>query len=119
MVILTDKVFDLAYSPLMLDFEPSSTNLRDTNRRLNRVATLDGGVVLDDAGYSDGDRSVTITIYAPTQAEQAALQGMIEGGGTQRLATHDGVFEGGIERLTQYAGSSIGIDFLVSSKISE
>jgi len=37
----------------------------ETRRRVNRVATLDGGVVLNDRGYSEGDRTIEVR-WTPT-----------------------------------------------------
>ena len=118
MVIITSRLFDAEHSPLVLHEIPGSSNLRSTTRRLNRTATLDGGAVIDDAGYSDGDRTLTIALQQPTASVHASLQALIEGGGTQRVATRDGTFEGGISRVTEQNGQLLTVQFLVETKLS-
>jgi len=38
----------------------AATNLFDSSRRSSRTATVDGGAVLFDAGYSAADRTITL-----------------------------------------------------------
>lgn len=118
MVIITSRLFDAEHSPLVLHETPGSSNLRSTTRRLNRTATLDGGAVIDDAGYSDGDRTLTVALQEPSGHTYDALKAFIEGDGAQRIATRDGVFEGGILRITEQGGKLITFGFLVETKLS-
>lgn len=118
MIIITSKVFDAQYSPLVLHEIPGSSNTRSAARRLSRSATLDGGAVIDDAGFSDGDRTLTVALQEPSGHTYDALKAFIEGDGAQRIATRDGVFEGGILRITEQGGKLITFGFLVETKLS-
>lgn len=42
----------------------NETTPGETRRRVSRVATLDGGSVVNDAGFSDGDRTIDLA-WAP------------------------------------------------------
>lgn len=117
MVIVTSRLFDAAHSPLVLRETTGDSTLFDTERRLTRTATLDGGVALDDVGYSDGDRTLDLSIIGPPESTRDALQALMEADGVQRIATSDGVFEGGLERLTVKNGA-LTARFLVSEKLS-
>jgi hypothetical protein len=43
-----------------LDVEPSAVLDADRTRHITRVATLDGGAVFNDFGYSDSDRTIDL-----------------------------------------------------------
>jgi adenylylsulfate kinase-like enzyme len=49
-----------------------SQTVGDLRRRGNRVATLDGGAVINDAGFSDADRTFEIR-WSPTDEIRAAV----------------------------------------------
>ena len=118
MVIFTSRLFDATYSPLILQENQTESDLRTVTRRVSRTATLDGGVVMDDAGFSDGDRTITVVVASPPESVQASLVALIEADGLQRITTIDGVFEGSIETITAQDGGDMSITFLVSEKLS-
>lgn len=66
MIHITATTFDIdGY----VDFEPLPAQQSDTfERRVSRVATLDGGAAVSDRGYSDSDRTLTYT-YRPVSKE--------------------------------------------------
>jgi len=117
MVILTSRLFDVTYSPSVIDENPAGSDLHNTSRRLNRVQTLDEGAVIDDLGYADGDRSIKVVIAGPSIATTTALQGLMEADGIQRIATRDGVFEGGISQIV-FGRGEVSFRFLVETKLS-
>ena len=49
----------------------------DMRRRFNKVKTLDGGVAVNDGGFSHGDRSVTVT-FRQTEALDTTLKHIVE-----------------------------------------
>jgi len=65
-VHLSAKSFDLLGHLQIKVLEDSG--LAPMSRRLNRVATLDGGVVFNDGGFTHGDRDVVID-YKPVSRE--------------------------------------------------
>jgi len=54
-VVLSALTFD-PLGVVALDVDPAQV-FGDIRRRMNRVATLDGGAVFNDFGYSEADRS--------------------------------------------------------------
>ena len=50
----------------------------ETKRRVNRIATLDGGVVLNDFGYSDADRTLTLRWQPTSQAQHLAISQLVQ-----------------------------------------
>lgn len=117
MIILTSRLFDAAYSPVILFESPADSRIRDVERRIARSATLDGGAVIFDGGFSDGDRTIELQLRGPTEAQAAAVLALIEADGLQRLATQDGVFEGALDRVNLSAGA-LYARFLVQTKLS-
>jgi len=115
MVIFTSRLFDVTYSPLILH-EDRSSNLRGVERRVSRTKTLDGEVRIDDAGYSDGDRTISLRVRAPSKAQVAALQGLVAADGLQRLSTVDGLMEGAVEYVALNDGL-LNVRFLVRDRI--
>ena len=57
-VILSAQTFDLS-GHVALDCLPA-TNSGALSRRMNRVATLDGGAAFNDFGFSEGDRTIEL-----------------------------------------------------------
>lgn len=68
------------------------TDLGETRRRVNRVATLDGGAVVNDFGHSEADRTVTLEWQQEVPGLHEALERLVRLYGRLRLVTQDGVF---------------------------
>ena len=73
---LSSVTFD-PFGHVELDVLPSSA-ADDRRRRINRVATLDGGAVFSDAGFSHADRTITLRWMADDATQAAAVQRMAE-----------------------------------------
>lgn len=116
MIIISAPIYNLA-GTIVLQEDRSTADLRTVARRVSRTATLDGGAVLDDAGFSDGDRTLTFGLRQPTAALYAALEEFAELYSRVIIATQDGVFYGGIERVYQ-RGGQVRLSLLVESKLS-
>lgn len=69
--IITPADYWLGHPPL-LTLDPSS-NTRTVQRRLTRTATLDGGAVIADGGFSDADRTFTLVIRDLSRADGDTL----------------------------------------------
>lgn len=117
MVIFTSRLFDAAYSPLILNELASDSNTRSVERRVARSATLDGGAVIFDGGFSDGDRDLELQLRGPSASDTAALLALIQADGLQRCATVDGVFEGSLARVS-LRGDTLSARFLVRERLS-
>jgi hypothetical protein len=53
------------------------TTAGQTTRRVTRVATLDGGAAVNDAGAADADRTITLRWQARTPAQEAAVDRLV------------------------------------------
>jgi hypothetical protein len=94
----------------------SGQTLGETRRRMNRVATLDGGAVFNDAGFSEADRSIELR-WVPTGAEQLqTVARLVELYARVRLVTPQGVFLVAVERLTP--GAEAAISLLVVERLA-
>jgi len=64
----------LTFDPLgvvHIDALPTS-DAGETRRRMNRIATLDGGAVVNDFGYSEADRTIVLR-WRPMGPEREAI----------------------------------------------
>lgn len=107
----------LTYDPdgcLDLSFEKSSEGIDDRGRRVERVQTLDGGVVVVDGGMVHGDR--TFVLRARVSKEQKdALKYLVETYAELRCSTRDGLYRVACETLT-FTGNLATAKLLVMSK---
>jgi hypothetical protein len=69
-----------------------SSDVDTIDRRVNRVKTLDGGVVVNDGGFSHGDRTVRIAWKVTNAAQFSALQYLVQTYSQLRLSLRDGVY---------------------------
>lgn len=78
--------------------EDRDSRIRRYGRRVSRVATLDGGSVMNDSGYSDTDRILEIKATV-TEAQADNLEYMIQTYSRLNVSTPDGFFECAPKRL--------------------
>lgn len=92
------------------------TDTRTADRRVSRVKTLDGGVVITDSGFADGDR--TLKISAPSSAATwARIWNIHKNAARLVIVTDDGVFTGYAGPLRD-AGDRITWDILLEEKLT-
>ena len=89
----------------------------ETRRRVNRVATLDGGAVFNDFGVADADRTISLTWRAASGAIDEAVKRLVETYAQIVIATRDGVFLAAPDAFTPGAEES-SLTLLVASKLS-
>ncbi len=123
MIILTTLEIDVIVpEALIIQTNEDDSNYGEASRRQNRVATLDGGSVLQDRSYSDTDLTFKITAEKYIEAQFNALQYLLEkiqevpeGSGNftpeVRISTRIGSFIGTISKLSVKDAS---FDFLVT-----
>lgn len=100
--VLSTPTFDLAgYVEIHTDEFPD----RDTTRRINRVLTLDGGVAINDGGYSDGDLTFELEWRSDSTLNSAILR-ILQLYPRAVLSTRAGVFEVVLETYRLNAGTS-------------
>ena len=88
-----------------------------TKRRMNRVATLDGGAAFNDFGYSEADRTITLTWQPTSAATEAAVERLLMLYTQLHLATPKGFFVVAPEVYTPGASEST-LTLLVVSKLT-
>jgi len=89
----------------------------DTRRRVNRIATLDGGVAVNDFGFTDADRTIDVVWQPKTVALERAVDRLVQLYDRIRVATRSGVFLAAPEAYTPGAAES-RLRLLVISKLS-
>jgi len=67
MIAIATPTYDLSGHRIFTRAENSE--FKQVSRRGTRTKTLDGGISIYDGGYSDGDRTLNIVQYNPTEAD--------------------------------------------------
>ncbi|PLX93463.1 MAG: hypothetical protein C0621_07460 [Desulfuromonas sp.] len=115
MIIFSAPQYSLI-GPVALSETKNECNLTDTSRRSSRVATLDGGAVVTDFGYTDADR--TFTVVAPaSRAEYDTLLAMQQSWSQLVVSCDEGIFLGSPARLKSQGGK-VTITIEVIRKLS-
>lgn len=113
-IAITSVDFD-PLGHVRINADPNS-DLRTLTRRVNRVATLDLGVAINDRGFSHGDRTFRIT-WKATRATNDRVAYIEENHSRVKLTTEEGVFLCVIERAALGKNQS-SLTALVISKES-
>jgi len=97
--------------------EPNAnTKIKANSRRVSRSKTLDGGVVITDGGYTDGDR--TLEIHANvTKAIWDKIWTIFKTYTLVYVATEDGFYSAAIESA-RYEENEAVLLILVKEKLS-
>jgi hypothetical protein len=89
----------------------------DMRRRGNRIATLDGGAVTNDAGFSDADRTFEIRWLSTDTSPDDLVARLVRLYGTVQVSVRDGVYTALVESYKPGA-TEAALRLLVLSKIS-
>mgnify|MGYP000851018229 FL=1 len=84
----------------------ADTTHGETARRLNRVATLDGGAVFNDFGQSEADRTIELRWRPRSAADEARVERLVKLYSRLHLATARGVWLVAPERYVPGANES-------------
>lgn len=89
-VFLACPTFDLdgtaAIDPL------ASSDFGEVRRRVNRVATLDGGVAVNDGGSTDGDRTFAVAWRTGRLPFEQRIERLVSMYSRLSVATREGLF---------------------------
>jgi hypothetical protein len=88
-----------------------------TRRRISRIATLDGGAVFNDAGYTQADRTIELRWPATDAAIDAAVDRLVRTYTRVTVTTRDGVYLASPEAFEPGADES-RLTLLIVSKLS-
>ena len=116
-VTLSTPTFDID-GHITIDALPASTDLGEVRRRMNRVATLDGGAAFNDAGYSEADRTIRLQWTPQNAASEAQIARLVRLYQRLRISCSEGVFLAAPESYKSSSGVST-LSLLVAEKISE
>ena len=91
--------------------------LGEKRRRMNRVATLDGGAVFNDFGYSEADRTIQLRWAVKSKVLEESVERLVQLYSRIHLATPQGFFLAAIDTYTPGATES-SLSLLVVDKLS-
>ena len=74
-----------------IDAMPDQT-AGETRRRMNRVATLDGGAAFNDFGYSEADRTIVLRWMPKNREQHDAIDRMMKLYSRVHLSIQDGFY---------------------------
>lgn len=114
-VTISALVFD-PYGSVTLSVKPDQT-MGESRRRMNRVATLDGGAVFNDFGFSEADRSIELKWQVRSKAQEEAVIRLLQLYAKVHLSTRDGVYLAALETYKPGATES-ALTLLVSQKLT-
>lgn len=109
----------LEFDPLggvALDCVPDQT-LGESRRRMNRIATLDGGAVFNDAGFSEADRTIELRWRVRSKAQEVAVQRLVQIYARVHVATPQGFYLAALERYMPGAREA-SLNLLVVAKLA-
>lgn len=91
--------------------------LGETRRRMNRIATLDGGAAFNDFGVSEADRTINLRWRTRSAAQEAAVQRLVELYARIHLSTPQGFYLAALEAYVPGAQES-RLSLLVVDKLA-
>lgn len=103
-VTLSTLTFDPT-GVVLLDVLPAQ-RFGEVRRRMNRVATLDGGAAFNDFGYAEADRTIVLEWPVRSAAQEAAVARLVQMYARVHLATPEGFFLAALEVYTPGATES-------------
>ncbi len=77
----------------------AGSKLREKPMRISRTKTLDGGVYINYGGYSDGDRTLSVSATI-TKAQEDKINSLAELYTSFLLSMEDGLYTGSISSFT-------------------
>lgn len=118
---MTITISALTFDPLgSVTLQPLPSSDIDTlRRRVSRIETLDGGVALNDFGYTDGDRTLQIEFRPRDQAQEDQIKRLLRLHGRVRVSTRDGVYLAAPESYARSRGANASLKLLLLQKLTE
>lgn len=101
---------------VLIDALPTQTE-GETRRRVNRVATLDGGAVVNDAGYSEADRTIDLKWQRGSAEHEASVERLVRFYPRLRVAARSAVYEAAVEAYVPQQNESL-LRLLILTKLS-
>ena len=89
MISLSTPTFDIDG---FVSFEPDEDSPPEMFRRVVRARTLDGGVAINDSGYSDGDSTLDYTWQTVSRGHTDAVAYLFKNYRLLTVSTPEGVY---------------------------
>ena len=89
----------------------------ETRRRVNRIATLDGGAVFNDFGFTDADRTLVLRWTPASRQQHEDIERLVQSYALLQVALTSGVYLAAPETYQQGADEST-LRLLVKQKLS-
>lgn len=115
MVIITAPEFDPEGILIIMKLA-SGSDVDSLTRRTQRTATLDGAAVIVDHGFSDADRTLTVTLTAATLAQLRTAQRLVRLYPRVIVSARGGVFSGSMNLRAQ--NSALTLQIQISERLS-
>jgi len=115
MLSLCAQLFDYA-GDFLISIQELDSDLSHISRRVSRTATLDGGSIIVDNGYSASDATFTIVIRDIDAATRLALMAMITRHSLLIVSVKENVFSGVVEKIDDK--DVMKIRFLVKEQLN-
>lgn len=100
-----------------LDVDYGRSDLNTGSRRVSRTATLDGGVEINDSGFSHGDRTLKIIAVKIGRTLAAAITNMRNIETVIHLAMFDGFYQAVLKSSSTRNGEA-NLTVFIKSKLS-
>lgn len=100
-----------------LDLLVDQSNFGEVRRRANRIATLDGGAVFNDFGYTHADRTISLVWRPESLAQKERIERLVRLYSDLIVSVPDGVYRCAPEAMTSTNDQST-LTLLVKSKES-
>lgn len=117
MIALATQTFDLEGS-VILSTTRFDSDISSTARRISRTATLDGGSVITDGGYTAADKVLSIAAENVDDATFQAVAYLVKNYSQIIVSTEFGCYVGAPETLTIVEGK-LRLRVLVTEEISD
>lgn len=115
MIGITVPTYDLNGFAVLDSINNDASTTRDLTRRATRTATLDGAAVLNDLGFSDSDRTITVNVFADESLD-STLNNMVKYYSTVYLYMGADVFLANPKRLSYVRNGSVTLTLEIITK---
>lgn len=115
-VSICSQLFDYA-GDFLIQIDQFDSDLSHISRRISRTATLDGGAIIVDNGYSAGDATFNIVIRDIDSATRLALMAMIKRHSAIIVSVKENIFVGAVQTLDDK--DKMKIRFLVKQQLNQ
>lgn len=116
MLTISAPIFDVEGYEIIE--EPNPIGLFDFTRRVSRVATLDGEAAINDFGYSDSDRTLTIEWSTRSRDQVENIRRMAQVYSRLIVSFSDGCFIGAPESFAPQQDTNV-LTILVERRLDQ